>query len=195
MEKWKMKKKKLREQNHIETDNFTHEQMEMFRVAFSEEFRESILKIEDEIEELYGEKVLYEFLCSVDYYHPNGEWEWVDGIGAIDKSLVFVIKRLNELGYKTKYCCSGIRSEHKSNVKEGYIMFECDDKNTRRDVRKAAFKTRMLVEVTKEITYKDKTMNKSEKITIRNEQKYDWQTKRKWKKFLKEIEKIKNKYT
>lgn len=193
MGKWEIKKEKLNEQ-HPEVVERSWEQLQIHREGFLE-FRDDIMKIEDEIKEKYGEKTLYEFLCDVGFCPPDGEWEWVEGIGAIDISLADIIKHLNEMGYPTKFCCSGIRKEHRNaknmNYVKGYIMFDCNDQRVLHDVREAAIKLRMYAESI--LTPFSEPKKESQTITVRNVHTYDWQIKWKWKRFIKEMEKIKHK--
>ena len=191
MGKWEIKKEKLNEQ-HPEVEERSWEQLNIHREGFLE-FRDDVMKIENEIKEKYGEKTLYEFLCDVGFYHPDGEWEWVEGIGPIDTSLADIIKRLNKMGYPTKYCCSGIRKEHKNSKDieyvKGYIMFDCSNREVERDVEKVAKKLWMYVETT--IKHFSEPKKETRTIIVRNEHTYDWQRKWKWKRFIKEMEKIK----
>lgn len=182
---WRKEEAELRKKYKHVTDS-------PYPISLSEEEKDAFVRYMDknkafrkEIADQYGEEMEFRFLVSVDYERQEGEYKWLEGIGAIDVSIVDIIKSLNEWGYKTKYSCSGIQKEHKGSECSGYISFEIDHFTTEEELRKAGFASRMFIE---KITH----INQATRVhlLIRNPYEKDRQIKKGWRQFMKEIEKV-----
>lgn len=53
-----------------------------------------------------------------------------DGSIPVDVDIVDIVVKLNELGYTTGYCCSGLRSSHSAKKLHPYISFSSGLSNT-----------------------------------------------------------------
>jgi hypothetical protein len=103
---------------------------------FAAEYRD----IECEVGDALGPWATFEFHRLTGYNQQKGLYVWIDGIGAIDQYLAPWIVAVNAMGFTTRYCCSGIMTEHDKKVSEGYVSFEGFDPDIRSSIVRASEK-------------------------------------------------------
>lgn len=170
----KKKRRNLKSENEV----FFLESKEELRQFF--EYVDKLKKVENEIVSKYGEEMLFKFQISVGFIKQDGEYIWIEGIAGIDKSIVELIKKLNDLGFETKYCCSGVEGEHKNNPEYGYITFQKLNSDNFHILKNLAIDNGFEV------------LNFKECLHIRNEEKNDERIIEKWNNFMTVLEDFKN---
>ncbi|PGK52476.1 hypothetical protein CN918_32345 [Priestia megaterium] len=152
-----------------------------------EEFYEKLHEFQQRIRTTYSEEALIDIQIKAGYQTQLGSYKVLEGIGAIDIGIASLVKELNDMGFQTVDCCSGILGEHhlpnrKQTLTCGYISFINNDIEKKEMLERAA----ELCDFN--VFYKESPRRKQ--IIIHIERSTDWQMKKSWKKFRKTIAKV-----